>query len=102
MTPSKKSFKGVNPALAFITQDVQDTQQVQDAQLTQGKQLNKKPSEKLPRINMAFTHDHLEYLQIMSGFKGMSITAYVNQLIEMDMKHNDKTIAQLKQLKGSK
>jgi enhancing lycopene biosynthesis protein 2 len=79
---SKKSFKDINPALQFITQEVQevqDTQEVQEVQRTQGRK-----GQKLPRINMAFQLDNLEYLQIISRIEGKSITDYVNKLVESD------------------
>lgn len=43
---------------------------------------------KLPRINMAFSQQSLDYLRVMSALKGMSITRYVNDLIEQDMARN--------------
>lgn len=43
---------------------------------------------KLPRINMAFTPQNLEYLRVMAGLRGQSITRYVNALVEQDMEVN--------------
>ncbi len=40
--------------------------------------------QKLPRINMAFTHENLEYLRSISKIKDISITQYVNDLIHAD------------------
>lgn len=81
---SKKTFKGINPALQFISnaQEVQEVQRTQDAQKAQGTQGRK--GQKLPRINMAFQPDNLEYLQIISRIEGISITQYVNNLVEAD------------------
>jgi len=89
---TKKSFKDNNPALAFInvpeaqeTQQGRDTQEAQQtprtpiAHTTQGKK-----GRKLPRINMAFATTNLEYLQIISRIEGVSVTEYVNRLIEAD------------------
>lgn len=95
---SKKSFKDLsNPAMQFIAQPTQDTQEVQDAQKvqkTQGTQqvqrtqgvphTQGKKGQKLPRINMAFQESNLEYLQVMSRIEGVSITKYVNNLVEKD------------------
>ena len=86
---SKKSFKDLsNPALQFITQDTQGTQDTlstPDTPPTQTEhQAQRKRSQKLPRINMAFQESNLEYLQIMSRIEGVSITKYVNGLIEQD------------------
>ena len=37
--------------------------------------------QKFPRINIAFSPDNLEYLHIVSRIEGVSITEYVNMLI---------------------
>lgn len=86
MTATKKSFKNENPALAFInTHHVQDTQEEQEAQRTPiAHSTQGKKGQKLPRINMAFSRDNLEYLQIISRVEGVSITEYVNRMVEVD------------------
>lgn len=43
---------------------------------------------KLPRINMAFAQDNYDYLRIISAASGVSITAYVNQIIDEHRKAN--------------
>ena len=124
---AKKNFKGDNPAMAFITdpntqevqgtqkeqevqgaqkeQRVQDThetqsthevQQKQDASKAQSTQGRK--GQKLPRINMAFSEVNLEYLQLMSRIKGISMTAYVNSLIESDREKNTKVVEKAKEI----
>jgi thiaminase len=117
---AKKNFKNINPAMAFIsdtqnaqdtqivqngineqntqnTQNIQDTQQAQSAysaystHITQGKK-----GQKLPRINMAFSPENLEYLQIISRIEGKSITEYVNTLIRTDRASRADEVAQAK------
>ncbi len=113
---SKKNFKTDNPALAFITQPTQeeqiegqlkyngngepepqdkpDTQQepkVQDKHPTQGRK-----GKKLPRINMAFDNENLEYLHIISRIEGVTVTKYVNILIEADRKKRAEDIERAK------
>lgn len=85
---SKKSFKDINPALQFLSsaQEEQDTQEVQGTQRAQGTQGRK--GQKLPRINMAFQVENLEYLQLISRIEGESITRYVNRLVENDREKN--------------
>ena len=68
----------------------QDTQQAQGTQDAQSKR------EKLPRINMAFDPAHLEYLRVMAGLEGISITAYVNGLVSADMKTRQTAYQQIK------
>lgn len=114
MSAAKKSFKDVNPALAFIsahdaldTQDVHDTQEeqeaprTQDVQHTQGTQGKK--GHKLPRINMAFSVDNLEYLQLIARVEGISMTEYTNRLIALDREARAADVKAAKRLlKGGK
>lgn len=75
-----------------IIGSAQDTQHVQEATRpnpaqaigsTQGRK-----GAKLPRINMAFSAESLDYLRVISALKGMSITKYVNSLVEQDRARN--------------
>lgn len=43
---------------------------------------------KQQRINMAFTPENLDYMRTMAGLKGISITRFVNDLIEKDREKN--------------
>ncbi len=100
---AKKSFKDNNPALAFIsTQEAEIEQQEQEAQeeqrtpiahTTQGKK-----GQKLPRVNMAFATNNLEYLQLISRIEGVSMTEYVNRLIEADKEARKEIIEEAKKL----
>jgi ribosomal protein L20 len=40
--------------------------------------------KKTQRINLAFRHETLEYLRIISGFDSISMTQYINRLILED------------------
>ena len=42
----------------------------------------------MPRINMAFPPENLQYLRVMAALQGESITRYVNNLVEKDMLEN--------------
>ena len=46
---------------------------------TQGKK-----GQKLPRINMAFSYENIEFLNIVSRIDGISKTNYVNRLVKED------------------
>jgi len=85
---SKKTFKDDNPALAFISgaRGAPDTHGAHDVQEVglKGERTQGRKGQKLPRINMAFTRDNLEYLRIISRIEGASMTDYVNQLLEAD------------------
>jgi len=100
---SKKSFKDNNPALAFITtQEAQQPQEVQEVQEEKRKPISQttqgKKGKKLPRINMAFSTQNLEYLQIISRIEGISITEYVNRLVEADKESRNDIVEQAKKI----
>ncbi|MDE7244361.1 MAG: hypothetical protein K2O18_10370 [Oscillospiraceae bacterium] len=98
-----KQFKDAaataQPVYNTLIGSAQDTQQehevynTQDTPSTQGRK-----GAKLPRINMAFSPQNLEYLRIMSGIRGISITKYVNALIEQDREQNAETYEAAKRL----
>lgn len=106
----KKSFKNENPALAFISgqsasKDTQEEQQEPNTPITQEETIvhgtQGKKGQKLPRINMAFSLENLEYLQIISRVSGVSITEYVNRLVMADRNERAEEIDQAKAfLKG--
>ena len=41
------------------------------------------------RINMAFTDDVYRYITLMSKIKGVSMTKFVNDIMEKDMQKNE-------------
>ena len=77
-------------------QEVQHPEVIQETVQTQGRK-----GAKLPRINMAFTPQNLEYLRIMAGLRGQSVTRYVNALVEQDMELNRGAYDAAKQLIGN-
>jgi hypothetical protein len=44
---------------------------------------------KVLRINMAFADDVYRYITLMSKIKGVSMTKFVNNIIEKDMQKNE-------------
>ena len=53
---------------------------------------------KMPTINMRFKEENFEYLQVMSGLKGISATAFCNEIIEQHREKNADTFAQAQEL----
>jgi hypothetical protein len=100
--PEKKlgnnPFEGGVNSLIRDTQNTQDVLKEHEEQYTQNTQGKK--GQKLPRINMAFQHENLEYLQVMSGFENISITQFVNKLINNDMKNKSKLYSQILKLRS--
>jgi predicted DNA binding CopG/RHH family protein len=96
----KKNFKSNNPVLAFINtqnedeaQNVQEVHEVPISHSTQGRK-----GKKLPRVNMAFSESNFEYLHLISRIEGVSLTEYVNRLIEKDMKSKNGIIEEAKNI----
>ena len=110
---AKKTFKDSNPAMAFI--NAPDTLDTSDAHITpntpdthdtheeQNQALLSSPPRggKVPRKNMAFSPQNLEYLNLISRIEGVSATEYINRLVGKDMEARRETIeAARKLLKG--
>ena len=71
------------------TNDVQDVQEVHS---TQGRKGAKQ------RINMAFSPENLDYMRVMAGLKGISVTRFVNDLIAQDREKNRAAYGTVKSL----
>ncbi len=93
----KKNFKIENAVDKFFTKSEDNTHSTQNELYTHNTHDTRR-RQKNPRINMAFYNDHLEYLQMISRIKGISITQYVNDLILVDKKKNQGIINQAKEL----
>ena len=104
-----KGFKNVaaqaKPVYGTVigsTQEVQQEQEVQRPEVTpEVAQTQGRKGAKLPRINMAFTPQNLEYLRVMAGIRGQSVTRYVNALVEQDMELNRVAYDAAKRLAGN-
>lgn len=81
------------------TQEVQEVGAPQAAPESVGTQGRK--GAKLPRINMAFPSDSLEYLRVMAALRGVSITKYVNDLVAQDKCRNEEIYKAAKSLTQS-
>ena len=104
---TKKSFKDNNPALQFISTANTDTPPAQEehqahsayeAQEVAGEPVSKrtqgKKGEKLPRMNMAFSPENYDHIQLMGRLMGCSATEYVNRLIAADREARGDVIEQ--------
>ena len=85
---AKKTFteQTVSPFYAQVektTQAIQEVVDEYDARNTQGK-----AGMKAERINMAFSPANYEFLRVMAGIHKMTLTKYVNHLVEEERKRN--------------
>lgn len=83
----KKATQTMTSAIdALMPEAEQKTQQAQDA--LEALQTQGKKGMKLPRINLAFTPSNLDYIRVMAGIRGESMTKFVNRVLEKDMEAN--------------
>lgn len=83
----------------LYAQEVPDAQEVhaaQEALRTQGKR-----GVKAQRINMAFTPSNLDYMRVMAGLKGVSMTQFVNDIIAREREQNSEAYEAAKKLTES-
>ena len=64
-----------------------------EAMMTQGKK-----GLKAMRMNMAFSPTNTDYIRVMSGIKGMTMTQFINDVIEADREKNGKVYRMAKEL----
>ena len=53
---------------------------------------------KQQRINMAFSTENMDYMRVMAGLKGVSVTRFVNELITRDREKNSVAYGTVKRL----
>lgn len=85
MAKSKKNFTDTAAARMFeeIEHVTAETPETPEAQATQ-----RKPREKLPRINMAFSPDNYDFIQTMARVRGETLTAFVNDIMDKAREEN--------------
>lgn len=76
-------YKAVEAEVTQEAQETQDTSEEYNARNTQGK-----AGMKAPRINMAFSPANHEFIVIMAHVHKISVTQYVNRLIEEERKRS--------------
>ena len=94
-----------------LTQTVQEPQQVQEVQNTPTEQEIKKAQAeqqtqgkkgyKMHRINMAFTPDNIDFIRAISKLKGVTMTQYINELLDLEREKHTDLLKQIKSIMGS-
>lgn len=85
--------KPVYGTLIGSAQLAEQTPDVQEVHSTQGRK-----GAKQQRINMAFSPENMDYMRVMAGLKGVSITRFVNDLIARDREKNSTAYGTVKNL----
>lgn len=86
-------YDAVMPQGVQPEDEAQAALEAQEAFKTQG---NK--GMKMPRINMAFTPSNLDFIRVMAGISGQSMTQYVNSVIEAERERNGERYQRAKDL----
>lgn len=76
-------YDAVMPQGVQPEEEAQAALEAQEEFKTQGRR-----GMKLPRINMAFTPSNLDFIRVMAGISGQSMTQYVNSVIEAERERN--------------
>lgn len=53
---------------------------------------------KLDRINMAFSKENFDYIRVMAGIRGETMTQFVNDCLDADREKNGKVYRMAKEL----
>ena len=106
MAKSKKDFTGaVNTISNQITEATADTSAQEEAEAARIRMAQKNlrtqgvAGAKLPRINLAFDPDVYDYIRIMAGVRGQTMTQFVNDILQKSIADNEEVYAQAKALK---
>lgn len=93
MAKKKDLASAIGAMLPDVQQQAQDTIEEYDARKTQGK-----AGMKLERMNMGFSSENYEFLRYMAAAHRMTITKYVNHLIEEERRRNPDLYEKVKSL----
>ena len=85
--------KPVYGTLMGSAQPTEQTPDIQEVHSTKGRK-----GAKQQRINMAFSPENMDYMRVMAGLKGVSITRFVNDLIARDGEKNSAAYRTVKNL----
>lgn len=90
---TRKAQEVPQEQLASMVQEMQEHIEAQEAQRTQGRK-----GYKMPRFNMSFTPSNMDYLKTMAGIQGMTITRFMNLIIEQHAEANAERYQKAKEI----
>jgi len=80
-------------ALASSIADMQDKIEAAEARRTQGRK-----GYQLPRLNITLTPSGVEYVRVMAGITGKSVTRYISDIVDKDAAANAERYQKAKEL----
>ena len=78
-----KAQEASEAQLKAVIAQMEQRIEAQEARRTQGRK-----GLKMPRMNMSFTPSNMDYLRVMAGIQGMTVTRFMNQIIEEHIEAN--------------
>lgn len=88
LDPIAKKPSGVSVVMEPTAEDIEALKQVHKEHEEQvAQEVQKKPRarrQRQSRINMAFSDENIEYLRIISRVEDLSITSYINELLDKE------------------
>lgn len=89
--PSLGQGEGIRRVLISknITEEAEELIKAREERRTQGRK-----GMKADRVNTSFTPSNIEYLRKIAGLEGMSMTAYLNELVRKDMERRGEALKQ--------
>ena len=86
--PLEKKVTGISVNMEPTVEDLETMKKVhEEHQAQEVQEAQRKPRahrQRQSRINMAFSDENIEYLRIISRVEDLSITSYINELLNKD------------------
>ena len=100
MTKSKKAFS-INPLDNFGTDDFEASKEPGNVDINMSKTPAAEPKKEKKYLRLDIT-DNQEYISLMADHSKVSMTKYINQLIEADKQSNNDTFKKLAEIERMK
>lgn len=88
-----KAQEATKEQLEAVVYTMQEQIEAAEARRTQGRK-----GLKMPKMNMSFTPSNMEYLRVMAGVNGMTVTRFMNYIIEQHAAANAERYKKAKEL----
>lgn len=93
---AQKPYKAQEASKEQLEATIQEMQAYIEAQETRRTQGRK--GLKMARMNMSFTPSNMDYLKVMAGINGMTITRFMNLIIEQHAEANAERYQKAKEI----
>lgn len=88
-----KAQEATKEQLEAVVYTMQEQIEAAEARRTQGRK-----GLKMPKMNMSFTPSNMDYIRVMAGVTGMTVTRFMNYIIEQHADTNAERYKKAKEL----